>query len=316
VINISAWIPIASIRPFETFLRRTNIKCKSVGKQLFLFAGLKLGFSGAREVGTTKYGNTILRLNGNSPLGRRGNLIELPRDRIIFESVKNLGSWEIDESKFLAHVLKELFRDKTTKVALVDIGANTGLVSLQAMNLAKTNNDVFLFEPIPGHVSGIHSNLRNLPKIHVNEIALSDRDGEAKIFTEFDNRGNTSLLKNLIPSKGQMCTKVKLVNTFDYFEKNVTGFDSYVFKCDTQGMDALILSRVPKSIWQKCKAAVIEVWALPTISEKDVDELLAMCTDFKYMDWFPNSRKRIDLDEVRSFWLNGSSSSSNLFLRR
>ena len=86
-------------------------------------------FSGSRIVGATFNGNTLLQLNKKYALGDKGTVLELPRDSVIFESVQKRGVWELDKSKFLAHGLKRACRN-TDKVALLDIGANTGLVTL------------------------------------------------------------------------------------------------------------------------------------------------------------------------------------------
>jgi FkbM family methyltransferase len=203
------------------------------------------------------------------------------------------------------------------KTVLLDIGANTGLVSLQAMNLSNASAKVILFEPVPRHASAIKHNLRNLSNIHVNEFALSDINGEANIFTQANNHGNTSLLNSVVPEIGMISTKIQLVETTAYCNKFLNNFDRYVIKCDTQGMDALIMSRIPESIWKNCVSAVIEVWALDEISKKDVEAFLSMCQEFEYVAWQPNIRKeKLGLNEVSEFWLGKSGAQRNLFLSK
>jgi FkbM family methyltransferase len=275
-----------------------------------------MGFLGARIVGTTPIGNTLLQLNKNYALGPKGTVLELPMDRVIFESVRKWGVWELDESKFLARGLKIACRN-TPKVALLDIGANTGLVTLQAMNLSNTLAEVFLFEPVPRHTSAIKKNLRNLSSIHVNEFGLSDKNGEANIFTQATNHGNTSLLNSVVPEIGMISTQIQLAETTTYCNKFLKNFNRFVIKCDIQGMDALILSRIPDWVWKNCESAIIEVWALDEISKKDVEALLSMCQEFEYVSWQPNNRKvKIGLSEVSEFWLSKSGASKNLFLSK
>jgi FkbM family methyltransferase len=275
-----------------------------------------MGFLGARIVGTTPIGNTLLQLNKNYALGPKGTVLELPMDRVIFESVRKWGVWELDESKFLARGLKIACRN-TPKVALLDIGANTGLVTLQAMNLSNTLAEVFLFEPVPRHTSAIKKNLRNLSSIHVNEFGLSDKNGEANIFTQATNHGNTSLLNSVVPEIGMISTQIQLAETTTYCNKFLKNFNRFVIKCDIQGMDALILSRIPDWVWKNCESAIIEVWALDEISKKDVEALLSMCQEFEYVSWQPNNRKvKIGLSEVSEFWLSKSGAYKNLFLSK
>ena len=319
------WIPVPSPTPIKTFPRRLIKKWLLIAKEVVYFTnevistiGSRLGFLGARIVGVTPNGNTLLQLNKDYALGCKGTVLELPRDRFIYESVKRKGFWELEESEFLARGLKRACRDSgTQKVALLDIGANTGLVTLQAMNLSNTNAEVFLFEPVPRHASAIKQNLRNLSNFHLNEFGLSNKNRQANIFTEATNHGNTSLLNSVVPETGMITTQIQLVETTAYCNKFLGNFDSYVIKCDTQGMDALILSRIPEWIWKNCESAVIEVWALSEIDEKDVQALLSMCQEFEYVGWHPNTGKeKIELSEVSEFWLSKSGSNENLFLSK
>jgi FkbM family methyltransferase len=316
VSNFRHWFPAPNAYPIRTFPKRLIRKWLYIANSIYVNIGSRLGFFGARIVGVAPNGNTLLQLNKNYPLGSKGTVIELPRDLVIFEYVKKLGFWELDESKFLAHGLKRACRN-THKVALLDIGANTGLVTLQAMNLSNTSAEVFLFEPVPRHASAIKKNLRNLLNINVNEFGLSDKNGQADIFTEATNYGNTSLLNSVVPEIGMISTQIQLVETKKYCNKFLNNFDRYIIKCDTQGMDALILSRIPEPIWKNCVSAVIEVWALDEISNQDVETLLSMLQEFEHVAWQFNTRKeKIELSEVSEFWLSKSGSHRNLFLSK
>ena len=288
---------------------------KNIG---FSSIAVPLGFFGARTVGVTPSGNTLLKLNKDYALGCKGTVLELPQDLVIYEYVKNYGFWELEESEFLARGLKRACRNPNTKTAFLDIGANSGLVTLQAMNLSNTANDVFLFEPVPRHALAIKQNLRNLSNIHLHELALSDKNSGAVIFTQATNHGNTSLLNSVVSEIGMITTQIHTVETTEYCNRFLNNFEKYVIKSDTQGMDALILSRLPEWIWKNCEAAVIEVWALAEVSKRDVEGLLSMCQEFEYVSWYPNAwkKKRIDLNMVREFWLSKSGRTRNLFLSK
>jgi|688.fasta_scaffold97068_2 FkbM family methyltransferase len=316
MIDLRNWIPVPALLPIETFPQRIIRKWLYIAKNIVSPIGVRMGFLGARIVGTTPNGNTLLQLNRNYALGPKGTVLELSMDLVIFKHVRKWGAWELGESKFLARGLKIACRN-TPKVALIDIGANTGLVTLQAMNLSNTLAEVFLIEPIPKHTSAIKRNLSNFSSIHVYEFGLSDKNGEAKIFTEASNHGNSSLLNSVVSEIGIIETQIQLVETTEFCNKFLNNFDRYVIKCDTQGMDALIMSRVPDWVWKNCESAIIEVWALDEISKKDVEALLFMCQEFEYVSWQPNNRKgEIGLSEVSEFWLSKSGASRNLFLSR
>ena len=313
--NFRNWVPVSAPLPIKTFPKRLIKKWIYIAKNIVSLIGVRMGFLGARIVGTTPNGNTLLQLNKNYALGPKGTVLELPMDLVIFKSVRKWGSWELEESEFLARGIRKAVGGGK-KAALLDVGANTGLVTLQAMNLSKTSIEVFLFEPIPRHVSAIKHNLGNLPNIHVNEFALSNENGNSEIFTQATNHGNTSLLASVVPSDGLIKTPIKIIDTAEYCDSFLVGFDNYVIKCDTQGMDALILSRIPNRIWQNTEVAIIEVWALPEIRKQDVTRLLTMFQNFNYVSWNSNSRERIDLDEISEYWLSKSGTSRNLFLSK
>lgn len=309
-----SWIPLVKPYPIKTIPQRLVRKWRYIVKNIAALIGVRMGFLGARIVGVTQNGNTLLQLNKDYALGARGAVVELPQDLCIFESVRRWGVWELDESQFLARGIRKAGGGE--KTALLDIGANTGLVTLQAMNLWKTNIEIFLFEPIPRHVSAIKHNLGNFPNIHINEFALSEKNGVTEIFTMATNHGNTSLLGSAVPSAVPITTQIELVDTAEYCDRFLHEFDNYVIKCDTEGMDALILSRIPDRIWQNVEVAVIEVWALPEIREQDVTRLLSMCQDFKYASWNPKSLERISLNEISEYWLSKSGAIRNLFLSK
>ena len=312
IINSRQWIPITKLLLIKFFHQKLIRKWIYIIKNLILYFSSIYGFSGAKNIGIGPSGNNLLQLNKNYPLGHKGTIIELPKDNIIFKYVRLRGTWELEESKFLACGLQKAKGIKS-KVALLDIGANTGLVALQVINIAGSNAEIFLFEPVPRHAFAISQNLKSLPNTHLNEFALSDKNGEAEIFTDTLNHGNTSLFNSAAPF-AEIKTQIKLVDTLEYCNNFLKIFDSFVIKSDTQGMDALILSRIPNWIWQKCECAVIEVWALPEINKKHVEDLLVKIQKFEFVDWTPKSQKKIAFHEISEFWLNKSGAQRNLFL--
>jgi FkbM family methyltransferase len=313
------WIPIPRLSPLKTFPHRTIYKWIWIIKYAVGRIGALFNFSGAKVVGTTISGNTMMQLNKSNALGRKGSIIEIPRDEVIFNKIRFDGTYDLEESKFISKGLKKACSVPKAKVALIDIGANIGLVTLQAMNLAKSDNEVFCFEPIPQHVTALRNNLSELSKkvrVNIQEFGLSDKNGTATIFTEKTNRGNSSLLQSVVPENGRTQSEIRLVDTKTHFENNFMGFTSFVIKCDTQGMDALILSRIPNLIWENTICAEIEVWALPSILTEDVDTLLCALNKFDLKSWSPNEIQEADIEEIRAYWLGKSGTWRNLYLSK
>jgi FkbM family methyltransferase len=276
----------------------------------------KFGLAGAKIVGTSSIGNTLLSLNRSSFLGSRGSILELPRDEVIFASIKKYGEWEIEVSKFLAAGLGLKNQGFKPKTACLDIGANSGLISLQTINLSGTDTCFFLIEPIPRHVSAISHNLRNFANVSLHEFAMSDKNASTVIFTEEKNHGKSSMFQSPISPMGMIETNIRTIDTLEFCDTHLDGFDRYVIKSDTEGMDAFILSRIPLRIWQSVQCAVIEVFSVPEVIESDVEKLLLVIQKFDYVSWSPNSNIKLDSVEIRKFWLSKSRASKNLFLSR
>jgi FkbM family methyltransferase len=298
------------------FLKKAIRRLLSIFKSAVIKICVKMSLLGAKDVGVTSYGNNLLRLNKDYALGRKGTVLELPKDDIIYKYVKFKGNWELTDCRFLARGLKKACMQLQLKTALIDIGANTGLVSLQTMNLSGTKNDLFLFEPVPRHAMAIRNNLKSFLNVHLGEFALSDKDGKAAIYTQATNHGNSSLFDYVVPASGMISTQIELVNTEEYCKSFLNNYECYVIKCDTQGMDALILSRFADLIWQNCESAVIEVWALPEVKRQDVDRLLAKFQGFNYVSWYPDGSLVLALEEVSQYWLSKSGSQRNLYLSK
>lgn len=314
--GLKSWLPIVKPKPFSTFPKRLIKKWAFIKDSVLILKFQSIRSKGANFVGLSPNGNALLSLNGDYALGKKGTIIELPRDYVIYEEVQRKGSWELEESEFLSHRLKKLSQTPAEKIAILDIGANTGLVTLQALNISKSKPDIFMFEPISEHVVALEHNLSGHNNVYINNFALSDHNGSTEIFTQSTNHGNTSVFKSLVPVSERITSVIELKDTEEYCTKFLEEYDGFVIKCDTQGMDALILARIPEAIWDKVDSSVIEVWALPVITKEDVTILLPRISKFKHKSWHSSFEKEVEVSEIESFWLSNSGESKNLFLSR
>jgi FkbM family methyltransferase len=316
--EIFTYIPFPRLLPLATLHRRTILKWIWIGSNVSRKISALFNLSGAKLVGITVNGAGLMRLNRNYALGSKGSIVEVPLDDLIFNKIRFEGSYDLEESYFLCKGLKA-GSALGGKVALIDIGANIGLVSLQAMNLARSNADVFCFEPNPENVTTLRNNMQILSKsvkVNIQNFGLSDKDGVTRIFTEKTNRGNSSVFESVVPERGRTQSDIQLVDTKAYFEKNLTVYTSFIIKSDTQGMDAKILSRIPGLIWQNTICAEIEVWALQEIDSFDVDTLLQMVGKFELKSWSPTGIEKLEVEDIRAFWLGKTGTWRNLYLSR
>ena len=298
------------------FLYRIVSRIWSRGRNIAIRARIL----GARHIGFDEFENGLLILNRASLLGEKGDLVTTPLDRTIFKYVADHGEWEPDESRFLAKLLIEfeLNFGRKNPVALVDIGANSGLVTRQVLRLSGSDCSLVLVEPIPNHVKAIQANLMHLRQknnLKIVEAALDSITGERKILIQDSNRGNSSFLSSAVPASETKELTVKVLAVEDFVSGYLSGFGRFVIKSDTQGFDSKILSLLPRETWQKCEGAVVEIWALPEIEIMHVESLINMWTHFSVFDWEADGSSPTNLGEISSFWLGKSGRSRNLFIR-
>jgi hypothetical protein len=179
VSQIRKLLPIIPLFPITTFLSRLLEKWTSLARLLFQYFCMKLNLVGARDIEIMENGNHILVLNQDTALGAKGNLVQLPKDTVIYNFVLLHGCWEVEESKFLANLLDSR-KSQSSMGALLDIGANTGLVSIQSSNLGISEFELLMIEPLTQHLEAIHFNLKLMNRSRNYKIfpgALSEKGG-------------------------------------------------------------------------------------------------------------------------------------------
>lgn len=307
-------LPLSRLYPYSTFIPRS-------WQKFLLLYGYRIGLSGATPIGNSSTGNSILKLRFRSALGVKGTEIELPKDGAIYEHVRKSGSWETNSSYFLSKALRQLEgKSLNTKIAFVDLGANSGLVTLQTMRYAQTQNVVLMVEPLPNHVQAIRRNLQTLQTnsylFHIFEFALGRESGYVDIFTDENNHGNSSLFLNAMENSPHLQKKIAIKRSEDFFSQYLGAFDYIVIKSDLQGMDACVLSKIPIEKFESIQSAVVEVWALPEINPMDVDKFIDAISFSHSLGWSEKSIGKLSPKIVREFWLSKSGLAKDLFIKK
>ena len=88
---------------------------------------------------------------------------------------------------FVGKVLK--FTKSNIGYNLIDIGANTGLLTRCLLNNLSNIRNCFLVEPDPDNLFCIKNNLQNFENIKTLDCALDLSDGEKKLFIDQNNKG-------------------------------------------------------------------------------------------------------------------------------
>ena len=283
----------------------------------FLLPTLRL--SGARKIENMRNTNSHLILNRTQALGEKNFIIEVPKDKVIFEHVKRLGCWEVEVCLFLSQGLKEIANREKKIGTLIDLGANSGLISLQTARMLKSGALLVLVEPIPIHVEAINFNLSTLAEtfdVTIFPIALGKNNEKMHIYSDVKNFGNTSLSINAMPNHDFLSQIVDVEDARDWAVANLDESEFFVIKCDLQGHDAMVLSRIPERIWDKTECAVVEIWASTEIEAADVDKCLSIWSGYQRLSWDAEGQISSTLEEIRIFWLSQVNAQRNLFISR
>lgn len=307
---IRRYLPIVALLPLNTFRQRFTSKLALLLIELKLQILYLMGISKAERVGHSIDGNIIVKLKVNSSLGSKESTIQLPNDKLFPREICLRGEWDPREVFFLSEGMS------IPNSVMLDIGANAGLMTLQVINRMSFQTSFILVEPLKINVAAIQHNIqkyRNHHSITIHNFALSDRNGMEEMHIQVTNRGNSSLLSSAITSRKKENEVVEVKSAEEFALGTLADFENIVVKSDTQGMDAIILSKFPSNIWKNISRAVIEVWALDCVNREHVDQLIERIQQFQNLAW-SGDEKEISHSDIRDFWLSKSGKHKNLLI--
>ena len=128
---------------------------------------------------------------------------------------------------------------------LLDVGANKGDWTAQALGFAHPSNEVHVhaFEPSLATRSMLVARFLGTPGVTVQPYALSETEGKATFYSNEDGAGTNSLS----PSSGSNAEVVKLITIDRFLQQSGIEIVSMV-KIDTEGFDLLVLRGAEKSL--------------------------------------------------------------------
>jgi FkbM family methyltransferase len=301
------FIPVVRLSPRSTFALRFRNKITWITQTCLGIFLSKLRIQGARIVGTSILGNIFLEFNVDTLLGKKGQKIMMPKDLVLFESVRAKGFWEPSIVSFLSQPLMGIKAEESiAEYTLLDIGANCGLITRQVANLAKQNFNAVCIEPLAQNFEALQFNVSSLPRIlelSTLAFALGDVNCEMDIYTEKANIGNTSFLK--MKSRNVTKSKVSQKSTSEFIDENLNNKTRIILKCDTQGYETEILSQFSDSFWQRIDFGVVEIRSLPSLNQLNVEYILNFLKHYPTMFWIDGStQSNVKVSEVREFWLS------------
>ena len=249
-------------------------------------------------------------LSRNGPLGKRGDILSVPADRLLAPALFAQGSWRAEHVAFVVERL-----NPRGAYTLIDIGANIGLFTRQFLNAFVGIASAYCIEPDGENFRALRDNLKGYRhgRLHFFNIALGSADGDAPFYRDGDNCGNYSLIPDAMRDRPFETTTARVAAAGPWLEATLAGKGRIVWKSDTQGCDELIVGQVPWSVWRRVDVALIELWR--------IDKTGLDCGDFlAKIDSFPNKRlgerRSVSTRDVEDYLASTDWAHADLFLWR
>ena len=208
---------------------------------------------------------SVLTLREDTSLGKKNEKIFVTNDS--YQTWYIMNSRDFHKS-FVGKVLK--FTKSNISYNLIDIGANTGLLTRCLLNNLSNIRNCFLVEPDPDNLFCIKNNLQNFENINTLDCALDLSDGEKKLFIDQNNKGNLSLNYEMMTLKEDKLSfmnsednyiNVKTKNIKNYFN-DIRNENNNIIKIDVQGYDEIIFQEIPRDVLIKTDILFIEITPL------------------------------------------------------
>jgi len=241
---------------------------------------------------------SVLTLREDTSIGKKNDKIFVTNDS--YQTWYIMNSRDFHKS-FVEKVLE--YTKSDISYNLIDIGANTGLLTRCLLNSLSNIRNCFLVEPELDNVFCIKNNLQHFKNINILDCALDLLDGEKKLFIDQNNRGNLSLNYEMMTLKQD---KLRFMNSRDNYvnvkTKNIKNYfneiineNNNIIKIDVQGYDEVIFQEIPKDVLIKTDVLFIEI--TPLKSKKFDEEKFNLNLDL-FKRYITSNGNQLTKDEV------------------
>lgn len=226
-----------------------------------------------------------IRLNENTLLGQKGDLITLRLDEVITPKVLTNGTWEPE----IINILKKFIKSDQ-KYIFFDIGCNIGLTSRQILNSFDNIVHSFHIEPSKKNIEIAKLNLSKFKNTVFVNKALAQKSGKEILYKNSVNYGNYSLDSNSIQSNQYEEEVVEIENINDFFSSVINRYNfKIIIKSDTEGFDYKLLSFIDDKI-----LAEIEIYYLEISNKLFSNELDLIYNKLGEFDIYNEKLKKIN----------------------
>jgi FkbM family methyltransferase len=144
---------------------------------------------------------------------------------------------------------------KTSEIIhLFDVGANIGLYTRQLISCFRASNVIIhSFEPSKYAFDKLKEKFEGSPRLLLNNVALSNKNGKAKLFSDVYGSGMASLTKRKLEYRNiemKYEEEVNLLKLSEYVAKNRIS-RIFLLKIDTEGHELEVLQGGKKLIQER-----------------------------------------------------------------
>jgi len=159
--------------------------------------------------------------------------------------------------EFLTEIFKNIIKSDTT---MIDIGANIGYFTLIAASLIN-DGVIYSFEPVNTNYLLLIKNVdvNKFKNVETFEKAVSNKNGNVKIFIDGKNLGNHSLAKPNVPAMVDFI-EVETITLDSFFQSDKIVTDNILIKMDTQGAEGLVIEGAHDFLLNNNIKILLEFW--------------------------------------------------------
>jgi FkbM family methyltransferase len=131
----------------------------------------------------------------------------------------------------------------TAPSLVIDVGANVGIYAATMRRLAP-NAEIHMFEPSASCFAKLREAFAGDSLAHVRQVALSDYQGDAKLYADREGSGLASLTRRDLDRLGiemDHVEAVKVMRLEDYWTSELAGRDVDIVKIDVEGHELSVL---------------------------------------------------------------------------
>lgn len=207
----------------------------------------------------------------------------LQLDQVMCPAILLGHAWEVVDLEWIDGALQYIEGDLT----LVDVGANSGFFTRQALLRSPRFAKAFVYEPHPTNYRHLCHNLSPFCNVAFNNCALSNLSGDLEFYLDPNNSGNYSLNRAAMPPD-YLTTRVPVVSVTGETKKWTDPVRPIFYKSDTQGYDELIASHIDAATWDHIHAGFFELWRIAKPPSVDWNTFAAILDRFPFKTFTTN----------------------------